>query len=345
MRIEELDYELPPRLIATQPAQPRDSARLLVVYRDDERLEHCHVADLADMGLFTAGDLMVVNKSRVLPAQFQATRVKTGGKIGGLFLRSDPDHQWQVLLESRGRLQLGDMLQIDPGTTLCLMESSGNGRWKARLDGDPTILERQGQMPLPPYIRRERHHRGELVSKEEDAQHYNTVYANVPGSVAAPTAGLHFTEDLLDRLAQTGLSQAQVVLHIGTGTFAPIRSNRLDQHKMHPEAIEIPAPTITAIRCARSITAVGTTTVRALESLPEPLPKSHTGQTELFIRPGFEFRFTDHLLTNFHLPKSTLLALVASLPNVGIERLLSWYRVAIDHGYRFYSYGDTMLIV
>ncbi len=357
MRIEALDYDLPPELIATEPAEPRDSARLMVIHRDSGRIEHRRVRDLPDLGVFQPGDLIVVNQTRVLPARFEAVRAGTGGKVRGLYLASpDPQH-WHVMLETRGKLTPGERIILDDRAGFTLVEPRGGGEWLARYTGDADALQRLGATPLPPYIQKARKQAGGPEVTPEDAQRYNTVYAAEPGSVAAPTAGLHFTPELLNRLEAAGARRAAVTLHVGLGTFAPIRVDDVDQHPIHREWIEIPPATIAALREARTVTPIGTTSVRALESLPPrkqattaQCPHGHRGETDLYITPaavaaGFRFRFTDHLLTNFHLPRSTLLALVASLPGVGLERLHDWYRQAIAERYRFYSYGDAMLIV
>ncbi|HEX7010819.1 MAG TPA: tRNA preQ1(34) S-adenosylmethionine ribosyltransferase-isomerase QueA [Phycisphaeraceae bacterium] len=357
MRAEELDYELPADRIATHPAQPRDAARLMVVYRAEDRVEHHRVRDLPRLGLLTPGDLMVVNQTRVLPAAVEAKRVRTGGRVKGLYLRTDEAGHWLMLLESRGVLAPGEIIELDERTRLTLMERVEGGQWRARYEGSEpagAVLARLGRTPLPPYIQKARRAQHEPAIGPEDAQQYNTVYARDAGSAAAPTAGLHFTPALLEALDRVGVGRAALTLHVGPGTFAPIRAQELAQHVMHEEWFHVPAPVIEAIQQIRAegrrIMAVGTTTVRALESLPEPVepwPQGYTAATRLFIHPdaGFRFRFTDMLLTNFHLPRSTLLALVASLPGVRLDRLKRWYRLAIEEGYRFYSYGDAMLLV
>jgi S-adenosylmethionine:tRNA ribosyltransferase-isomerase len=357
MLTDALDYHLPPALIATHPAKPRDAARLMVIHRDSNSIEHRRVADLPTLGVFAKDDLIVVNQSRVLPAAIIATRAATGGRVSGLYLASDDSSHWRVMLESGGRLQVGETLQLDRESQLELVESLGAGQWKARCRsslGTIALLEEIGQPPLPPYICKARMRLEESAIQPDDRALYNTIYAADPGSVAAPTAGLHFTEHLLNQLQNIGVLKQTMTLHVGLGTFAPIRADNLADHAIHSEAIHLPAETIAAIRRAReigaTITPIGTTTVRGLESLPDPLPDPPTDivtNTQLFIHSDadFTFRFTDRLLTNFHLPRSSLLALVASLPGVGIDRLLKWYAIAIEHKYRFYSYGDAMLIV
>ena len=368
MRTDALDYHLPDELIATQAAEPRDSAKLLLVRRETQALEYHRVCDLPKLGLFKPGDLMLVNQTRVLPAQLTGVRQATGGRVAGLFVNADSDRQWRVMLESRGTLTPGEVIQLTCDTPdrrpadLELIASLGNGQWRAQLVGDDdtaTVLNRLGKTPLPPYIRRQRKKLGQGEITPDDQTRYNTVYAqsDSSNSVAAPTAGLHFTPSLLDALDQCGVRRTAVDLHVGLGTFAPVRAEQLEDHQMHRESYTVPRSTLDAITQARAngnqLFTVGTTTVRALESMPDDAlapnlhPDGITASTNLFIRPdaGFDFRYTDRLMTNFHLPKSTLLALVASLPGVGLDRLMAIYQEAVAKQYRFYSYGDAMLIV
>ncbi len=358
MRVEALDYDLPPTLIATTAATPRDSARLMVANRETGRVEHHHVRDLPSLGVFKQGDLLLVNRSKVLPAYYQGTRTNTGGRISGLYLGSPKDNHWLTLIESRGNLQPGEQITLETGADLTLIESVGRGEWLVEYVGPDdtlTLLSRIGQAPLPPYIRKARKAHDQPEITPEDMARYNTVYADQAGSVAAPTAGLHFTPELLATLDNMGVAREEVTLHVGMGTFAPIRVDEVNDHSIHQEFISVPAKTIRAIQKTRThtgrITTVGTTTVRAIESLPAELDghadSGFVTDTRLFITPdnGFEYRFTDRLMTNFHLPRSTLLAMVAALPGVGIDRLMDWYRQAIAQGYRFYSFGDAMLIV
>lgn len=366
MKTDALDYHLPDELIATQAAEPRDHARLLVVRRETQTIEHHRVCDLPALGLFEPGDLVLVNQTRVLPAQLTGLRHATGGKVSGLFVESDTDRRWRVMLESRGTLRVGETVRLTSESNgaatadLKLVEALGGGEWIVLLQGEEgtaDVLQRLGRTPLPPYIRKQRKKLGQGEVTAEDQERYNTVYAQSPGSVAAPTAGLHFTPALLETLDRMDVKRAAVDLHVGLGTFAPVRSETLEDHEMHHESFTVPRSTLDAIACARSngnrLFIVGTTTVRALESLPQDAldsgahPDGITASTNLFIHPdaGYTFRYTDRLMTNFHLPKSTLIALVASLPGVGLERLLQVYRDAVDERYRFYSYGDAMLVV
>lgn len=366
MRTDRLDYDLPDELIATQAVEPRDSARLLLIRRATQTIEHHRVSDLPKLGVFQPGDVMLVNQTRVLPAQLSGVRVSTGGKISGLFVNADSGGKWRVMLESRGTLRPGETIRLvteDDAVApadLELLESLGGGEWHAQLLGESdtaAVLQRLGRTPLPPYIRKQRKKLGQGEITAQDQERYNTVYAQSAGSVAAPTAGLHFTPALLDALDAIGVQRKAVDLHVGLGTFAPVRSEQLEDHDMHRESYSVPRDTLDAIATARdngqTLTVIGTTTVRALESLPDDAldpgryPEGVTSSTNLFIRPdaGFDFRFTDRLMTNFHLPQSTLLALVAALPEMGVDRLMEIYETAVAERYRFYSYGDAMLIV
>ena len=375
MRTQELDYELPADLIACEPLSPRDQARLMVVRRSSQQVEHRRVCDLAS--LLEPGDLLVVNNSRVLPAYLEGTRAATGGRVTGLYLCSD-EGRWQVMFESRGTLRPGERVVLDAAAELELIERLGGGAWQVQLHsegGTLAVLDRVGRPPLPPYIRKARRAMDLPELQSSDAQRYNTVYARDGGSVAAPTAGLHFTPGLLRQLEAMGVERAQVTLHVGLGTFAPIRTQYVEKHPIHREWMSVPGETLEKLGATRRrggrIIAVGTTTVRALESLAPVLPqpaRTVTMETDLFITPGSNgtaafrasassgaasggasggggFRFTDGLLTNFHLPRSSLLALVAALPDVGIDRLKRYYQEAIGQRYRFYSYGDAMLLV
>ncbi|MEM9881746.1 MAG: tRNA preQ1(34) S-adenosylmethionine ribosyltransferase-isomerase QueA [Planctomycetota bacterium] len=370
MRTDFLDYDLPDELIATEPANPRDTARLMVIHRDTGRIEHRRVRDLPRLGVMRSGDLMVVNRTRVLPAYLVGTRVGTGGRVTGLFVRSLGPRRWEVLLESGGRLRPGDAVELTPQhdqvtetPRLDLVEPRGGGAWAVSVsssDAPADLLARFGRTPLPPYIRRARRRLGGDEHRGDDPDRYNTVYAEDPGqagSVAAPTAGLHFTPELLDALDHAGVRRAAVTLDVGLGTFQPVKTDTLEDHQLHRETIDVPPKTLDALRRVRDdnrgVWAVGTTTVRTLESLPDDLAglARFAGETGLYITPdcvadgAFSFRHTDHLLTNFHLPRSTLLAMVAALPGVGVQRLLGWYREAVGQRYRFYSFGDAMLIV
>jgi S-adenosylmethionine:tRNA ribosyltransferase-isomerase len=356
MRTDELDYELPSELIAQTPAPRRDQARLMVVRLGTDEVHHRRIADLP--AILSPRDLLVINDTRVLPARFHATRLSTGGHVEGLFLQTSDgdDTRWVAMLKSGGRLLPGDRLdfpKLSEGPhQLHLIEQQPGGTWvleKRSPLSTEALLERVGSMPLPPYIRRERKITGGTESDAADRARYQTVYADRAGAVAAPTAGLHFTSELMAALREMGVQFAPVTLHVGMGTFAPVRTETLEKHAMHRERFAVPAATLAALFAARvqkrRVIAVGTTSVRALESLPPDLDSSrdYCGETRLLIQPGFNLRFTDGLLTNFHLPRSTLLALVAAI--TGMDRLRNLYQVAIAERYRFYSYGDAMLIL
>jgi len=313
------------------------------------------VADLPT--LLEPGDVLVLNDTRVLPARFRARR-STGGLIEGLFLQTLGTGRWSVMLKSGGRLGAGETLELihrepadrDGQDRLELVEKQAGGTWQVQVHSEldtEALLDRVGAMPLPPYIRRDSN--PDRTIDDLDRHRYQTVFARSPGAVAAPTAGLHFTPDLLVALAERGVEVAWLTLHVGSGTFAPIRAERLEDHAMHSERCHVPAATLRLLAEAREqrrrIIPVGTTCVRAIESLPADVDvdRDHEASTNLLIQPGFDFRYTRGLMTNFHLPRSTLMALVAAL--TGLERLHELYRMAIRRRLRFYSYGDAMLIV
>ncbi len=332
-----LDYPLPEHLIAQEPASPRDASRLLVLRRDDGSLAHHVFRDLPE--LLASGDLLILNDTRVLPARLLGKREMTGGKWEGLFLGTAPDGAWEMLCQTRGRLHAGDVILVEPGLLRLTLARQEHGHWFARPDrpGDPAeLLERHGRMPLPPYIRKGQ-------AREEDRERYQTVFARQDGAVAAPTAGLHFTPELFERLEQRGIQRAFVTLHVGIGTFQPIKGD-VETHRMHREWGRLPLETGQAIDECKlrggRVVAVGTTSVRVLESASAG---EWSGETELFIRPPYTFRCVDALVTNFHLPRSTLLLLVAAF--AGEESMREAYRVAVEQEYRFFSYGDAMLIL
>jgi len=366
LRTDDLNYQLPTDLIATTPAEPRDAARLMVVSRSEPQLlEHRAVRDLP--AFFRAPDLLVRNVSRVAPARLQGRRRDTGGRFEGLFLeeRATGDNRplWRALLKSNGRLRPGMALVLQDANgretdlSLELVERDGPA-WIVRPTSDheapistESALDQAGATPLPPYIASARRERHAEIADDADRAWYQTLYASEEraGSVAAPTAGLHFTDELLRTLHEHGVSFADVILHVGEGTFRPVEAERIEDHHMHAERYVVPAATLQAIRRARAAggrsIAIGTTTARALESVPESHEGDAAGETRLLIAPGHEWRWIDGLMTNFHLPRSTLLAMVSSLFPEGPARLLGLYEEAIREGYRFYSYGDAMLIL
>jgi S-adenosylmethionine:tRNA ribosyltransferase-isomerase len=337
-----LDYDLPSHLIAQEPAADRDAARLLVVERVTGAFHHHHFRDLPD--LLSPGDLLVLNDTRVLPARLVGRREKTGGKWEGLFLRETADGLWELLAQTRGHPAVGEVIAVEPGPLKLRLRGRAGGHWLAEPSppGRPAdLLAVSGQVPLPPYIRKGR-------AETADRDRYQTVYARADGSVAAPTAGLHFTPAVLDRLAARGIERTYVTLHVGLGTFEPIKTADPTQHKMHSEWGDVPAATVEAIRACKArggrVIAVGTTATRALESAArggELRPWS--GETDIFIHPPYRFRVIDGLVTNFHLPRTTLLLLVAAL--AGPELVRAAYAEAVRREYRFYSYGDAMLVL
>jgi S-adenosylmethionine:tRNA ribosyltransferase-isomerase len=355
IRIEQFDFHLDPDQIAQQPLARRDAARLMHVDRAARGLADHRFSDLPE--LLAPGDLLVLNDTRVLPAKF-ALRRKTGGRIEALFIEAQPDRTWTVMLKGARRCKPGEWLEVCGAaeTQLQLQENLGKGRW--RVGPHPPcrpaqLLERVGSAPLPPYIRRPGPGPAGDEQGEIDRQRYQTVFSRKPGAVAAPTAGLHFTPELLEALDAKGVARAFVTLHVGLGTFLPVQADRPDEHTMHTERYELPAETAEAIAQARKrggrVVAVGTTTVRVLETVAAKGPVvAAAGTTDIFLYPPAPFRCVDALITNFHLPRSTLLMLVAAFAapgsTEGIEWMLEAYRQAIARGYRFYSYGDAMLI-
>jgi S-adenosylmethionine:tRNA ribosyltransferase-isomerase len=348
--IDEYDYDLPEHLIAQVPAERRDHSRLLVVDRSRTAFSDHHFFDLP--GLLKSGDLLVVNNTRVVPARLFG-RKESGGQAEILVLEhprpeSDSGESRFCLLKSSKRPKKGGMLFFDKGVTAVVEEVTEDGLLQVRFECLPSLeqyLEEEGAMPVPPYIRRnDREDRARL-----DKERYQTVFSRVRGAVAAPTAGLHFTEGLRGRLAESGISLAEITLHVGYGTFRPVRTRDIREHGIGEEEFCIEEPAAAAINQAirqnRRVIAVGTTVVRVLETVAQmkgaitPL----RGKTDLLITPGFSFRVTRGLITNFHLPRSSLLFLVSAF--AGREHILKAYRHAVQESYRFYSYGDAMLIV
>lgn len=338
-----LDFDLPSHLIAQEPCEPRDQARLLVVRRETDTLGHHHFFELPD--LLRPGDLLILNDTRVLHARLLGKRKTTGGKWEGLFLRRHDDGVWEMLCQTRGRLNEGETVVIEPGPfELTLLQKTPEGRWLASPSEDgqpPDLLAKHGQVPLPPYIRKGQ-------ARPEDAQRYQTVFARQAGAVAAPTAGLHFTPAVFERLKERGIDWRFLTLHVGLGTFQPIQADDYTSHQMHQEWGRLPAETVAAIHTAKSrggrIVAVGTTAVRVLEAVAYTGElRPWEGETSLFIHAPYRFRAVDALLTNFHLPHTTLLLLAAAF--AGTELLERAYHEAIAHAYRFFSYGDAMLIL
>ena len=342
LRVDDFDYELPAEAIAQTPAEPRDSSRLLVLDRASGRIEHARFAEIGRW--LRSGDLLVVNDSRVIPARLRAVR-ESGGSAEILVLRpieGDPE-RWEALVRPSRRLPVGAVVTLRGGQPVEVGERLGDGIRAIRFDGDPSrIMAAAGEMPLPPYIR----------DRSAPAERYQTVYARPPGSAAAPTAGLHFTPMLLDALERAGVERATVTLHVGLDTFRPLEGKYVDEHHIHREWYEIEASTRAAIERAGRVVAVGTTAVRVLETAAAG--EAGSGWTDLYITPPHRFRAVDALVTNFHLPRSSLLLLVTAFMQAGMgeadafaarDRLLRAYREALGEGYRFFSFGDAMLIV
>ena len=336
MRLSDFDYELPEALIAQMPVEPRDAARLLVLHVDRGDIQHHRVRDLPD--LLRPGDLLVANRSRVLPARVRA-RLRGGGSAEFLLLRRIAVGQWEALCRPARRLRPGDQATVADGLTLTVVAAREQGIREIAVDSrgrDPDVsLLNAGSTPLPPYIH-------EWVG---DPERYQTIFADLEGSAAAPTAGLHFTHDLLERLSARGVCVTTLVLHVGVDTFRPISQDDPLTHRMHREWFSVPPDLAQRIEQSRRaggrVVAVGTTTVRALETWAAR--GQSEGWTDLFIVPGHRFAAVDALLTNFHLPRSTLLMLVSAF--AGREHVLAAYEDAVRHGYRFYSFGDAMLCI
>jgi S-adenosylmethionine:tRNA ribosyltransferase-isomerase len=341
------DYDLPRELIAQQPLPNRSDARLMIVRREDASIHHAHVRDL--LRFVTPRDALVLNDTRVVPARLVGRRVDTGGRWSGLFIEANEAGHWKVLGKTRGRLRAGVSIVLEdretrPSFQLNLTADLGDGCWVASPEpsGDPLeLLGKVGRVPLPPYI-----HGGEMC--DADVEQYQTVFAQHPGAIAAPTAGLHFTDRLLEEISVAGVTVCRITLHVGIGTFRPIAVECLDEHRMHGEWGTVDAETVGRLAACREaggrIIGVGTTSMRVLETAAQSGElRPWTGVTDLFIRPPFEFRAVDALMTNFHLPKSTLLVLVRTFG--GDELMKRAYEVAVAEQYRFYSYGDAMLIL
>ena len=357
MKTEKLNYYLPSELIAQTPVSVRSDSRLLVLDRSSGDVSDSRFSSLGDF--LSLRDCLVLNDTKVLPARFFARRA-TGGKLEGLFLAADADGVWTAYMKGIRKLRQGDefYLKDRQKADFCkavLLERTGQGKCRLQLKTDAgaqTVLDEIGFPPLPPYIKRD----GDPTVAAQDKQRYQTVYARQSGAVAAPTAGLHFTESLIEQLKQAGIKFAFITLHVGAGTFKPVTADNLEDHQIHQERFSINQENAAIINAAKNkggrIIPVGTTSTRVLETVaagsqacPERSRgiKATAGTTELFITPGYQFKMIDAMITNFHLPKSTLLALVAAF--AGLENILAVYRHAIEQRYRFYSYGDAMLII
>ncbi len=349
MKTEKLNYYLPPELIAQHPLAVRSDSRLLVLNRATREILDSRFSNIGDF--LSPGDCLVLNDTKVLSARFFARR-STGGKLEGLFLAQNTDRTWDTMLKGTRKLNPGEILILKDKqkadfckAVLLEKQSQGRCRLKLKTQADTeTVLDKIGFPPLPPYIKRD----DDLTVAKMDKLRYQTVYARKAGAVAAPTAGLHFTERLIEQLKQTDICFAYITLHVGTGTFKPVTAENLEDHQIHQEQFSIDEENIRIINAAKSkggrIIPVGTTSTRTLETIAAASKIEATSSTtSLFIKPGYKFKITDAIITNFHLPKSTLLALVAAF--AGLDNILAAYKHAIEKRYRFYSYGDSMLII
>ncbi|MDD3904918.1 MAG: tRNA preQ1(34) S-adenosylmethionine ribosyltransferase-isomerase QueA [Candidatus Omnitrophica bacterium] len=335
MKLSEFDYNLPKELIAQYPAQKRDACRLMVLDRASKTIAHKTFEDI--LGYFKPGDLLVLNNTKVIPARLFGKR-KSGGKVE-LFLLEMKNPICEALVKPGARVKDGEIIILDSGDEVEVMGRGDIGRQVRFNRPIESIVKEIGHMPLPPYIDRN--------DEDSDKQNYQTIYCRKEGATASPTAGLHFTDELLDKIAGRGVRVQYVTLHTNYGTFAPVKTEDVEGHKMHKEPFELSAETAEAIVETKKrdgkVYAVGTTTTRVLEHCAQKLPRSAGGHTEMFIYPGYKFKVVDRLITNFHLPKSTLMLLVSAF--AGKDFILDAYRQAIAERYRFFSYGDGMLIV
>lgn len=337
MQLSEFDFPFDPSLVATEPTLPREQARLLVLNPINHAIVHRRIADLVD--LLDPGDLIVVNDTRVRPARVTGRKRASGRPVEMLFVKPVADREWEVLM--KGTWRAGQAIDIDGESDVTVLSREG-GRTVVRIDGSRPIPEWfrvHGRMPLPPYIKR--------PPTDQDRDWYQTVFARDEGAIAAPTAGLHFTPALLSRLTARHIEVATITLHVGVGTFKPVTVDRVEDHRMEAEWVEVGSATVRAIERVkeggRKVVAVGTTVVRAIETAAlHGTLQPYRGETSLFVKPGFQFRVVDALLTNFHLPQTTLLMLVSAFAGTGFLRRA--YEEAVLRRYRFYSYGDAMLV-
>ena len=340
MRVADFDFDLPAERIALRPAQPRDSARLLFV--DGSEIRDRKVTDLPI--LLRPGDVLVFNDTKVIPAQLEGKR--GDASIGATLHKREGPREWQAFLRNAKRARIGDTIDFGQHVTASVVDKGEDGSAILHFHGDEPVevlLERAGRMPLPPYIASRRE------ADEADRRDYQTMFAREEGAVAAPTAALHFTQELLNAFDERGIGRETLTLHVGAGTFLPVKSEKIDEHKMHAEWGRIDPATADRLNAVRSsggrLIAVGTTSLRLLESATDEsgIIRPFAGDTAIFITPGYEFRAIDGLITNFHLPRSTLFMLVSAL--MGLEVMKSAYAHAIETGYRFYSYGDASLLL
>lgn len=340
MKTSDFNYHLPKQYIAQHPLDPRDSSKLMVCDQKKEQIEHLHFYNLVDK--LRRGDLLILNRTRVIQARLFGKKIPTGGKAELLLLRENESGLWEALVGGKGIIP-GIKIQLENGPAVLVEKDLGGPLRQVRFtEPISTFLDEIGQVPLPPYIH----------EKLDDPDRYQTVFARDPGSAAAPTAGLHFTPDLLTKILEKGVKTGEVILHIGLDTFAPVQEEDPADHRIHKEWCHLPRSTADVINQTRKaggrVIAVGTTCVRTLETAARHSEVdgeigSFEGNTELFILPGYDFQVVDGLLTNFHLPESTLIMLVSAF--CGREKILDLYKLAMDKGYRFYSFGDAMLLL
>jgi S-adenosylmethionine:tRNA ribosyltransferase-isomerase len=350
MNLRDFDYALPPELIAQEPAALRDRSRLMILDRKSGRVSHDRFVNLPEF--IRPGDTLVLNDTRVRPVRLPGTK-ETGGKVEVLLVRKkkgeadEESGEWDCLIKNAGRLRPPAVLFFHEEVRGEVLGRTADGLWTLRLRGKSGLeeaLDRIGYPPLPPYIRR----RGREDLREKDLERYQTIYAQKPGAIAAPTAGLHFSPEVLEKIRLRKARVAFLTLHVGIGTFLPVKTERVENHRLEAETFELPAESAAAIEAARGaggrVMAVGTTVVRTLEHLSDETGRVNpaNGKTGLFILPGYRFKAVDALVTNFHLPRSTLLMLVSAF--AGREKILAAYEEAVKERYRFYSYGDSMLI-
>ena len=337
MQLSDFDFPFDPSLVATEPTLPREQAKLLVLNPHQQAILHRRIADLVD--LLDPGDLIVVNDTRVRPARVTGRKPASGRPVEMLFVKPVADREWEVLM--KGTWRAGQAIEIDGESDVTVLSREG-GRTVVRINGGwpiPEWFRVHGRMPLPPYIKR--------PATDQDREWYQTVFARDEGAIAAPTAGLHFTPALLSQLTNRHIELVTITLHVGVGTFKPVTAECLEEHRMDAEWVEVGTAAVRAIERAkaggRKVVAVGTTVVRALETAAlQGMVQPYRGETSLFVRPGFQFKVVNALLTNFHLPQTTLLMLVSAFAGTGFLRRA--YEEAVQTGYRFYSYGDAMLV-
>lgn len=343
MRVDEFDYYLPPELIAQHPSNKREASKMMVLHRHSNEIEHKNFHNIED--LITPDDLIVINNTKVIPARIFGKK-ETGANIEIFLIHQVEKNIWECLLRPQKRVKPGINIILKDNSNIKVLDKSANDKWIIKVaDNFEININSVGNMPLPPYIKREQNN----VFESSDRERYQTVYAKIPGAVAAPTAGLHFTPEIINRLKNNGSKIAEITLHVGLGTFKPVKTKNIEDHIMHKELYSITETTAELINEYKAkrkrVISVGTTTIRTLESVAQLYNgtiKACSGWSNLFIYPGFDFKVTDACITNFHLPKSTLIMLVSAL--AGKDFIFHAYNEAIKNNYRFYSYGDCMFI-